>query len=76
MRRSLMYHYSPRFRSFGTGIHETEMAEWYDELTEVQKAVLEPSYVGNRQLIEDDGETLVRPGMEPKDHIPRKRHEF
>jgi hypothetical protein len=75
-RRSLLYHYTPKFCSFGTGIYETKMPEWCDELTEVQKAVLEPPYVPNRLLIEDDAETLARPQMEPKDHIPRKRHEF
>ena len=47
-----------------------------DELTEVQKAVLESPYVHSRPLIEDGVETPVRPGAEPKDHIPRKRHEF
>ena len=30
----------------------------------------------NRPLIEDDGETLVRPAHEPKPYIPRKIHEM
>ncbi len=65
-----------RFCSYSPSIYETEMPEWFDEPTEVQKAVLESPYVHSRPLIEDDVETLVRPGAEPKDHIPRKRHEF
>ena len=75
-RRSLLYRYSPKFCSFSQGICETEMPAWYDELTEVQKAVLEPPYVYSRPLIEDDVETLVTPRNEPKDHIPRKRYEY
>ena len=62
--------------NYSPGIYETEMPEWFDELTEVQKAVLESPYVHSRPLIEDDVKTLVRPGAEPKNHIPRKRLEF
>ena len=40
------------------------------------QAVLEPPYYYGRPLIEDDVETLVSPHAEPKDHIPRKRHEL
>ena len=75
-RRSLLYRYSPKFCNYSGGLYETEMPEWFDELTEVQKAVLEPPYVHSRLLVEDDVENLVRPGAEPKNHIPRKRHEF
>ena len=75
-RLSLLYRYSPKFCNYSPGFYETEMPEWFDELTEVQKAVLEPPYVHGRLLIEDDVETLVRPRAEPKNHIPRKRHEF
>ena len=75
-RRSILYPYSPKCNSFGSGIYETVMPDWFDELTEVQKAVLEPPYYYGRSLIEDDVETLVSPHAEPKDHIPRKRHEL
>ncbi len=75
-RRSLLYRYSPKHCSNSRGLYETEMPEWFDELTEVQKAVLEPPYASSRPLIEDDAETLVRPNAEPEHHIPRKRHEF
>jgi len=33
-------------------------------LTEAQRSVLEPPYIYNRPLIEDDGETVVRPRRE------------
>ncbi len=75
-RRSLLYRYSPKHCSSSTGLYETEMPAWFDELTDVQRAVLEPPYLRNRPLIEDDAVTLARPTAEPKDHIPRKRHEF
>ena len=40
------------------------MPDWVSELTEVQQAVLQPPYVYNRPLIEEDGETLVSPRRE------------
>jgi hypothetical protein len=75
-RRSLLYRYSPKFCSNSKGLYEIKMPEWFDELTEVQRAVLEPPYAGRRPLIEDDAETLVSPHAEPEHHIPRKRHEL
>ena len=55
---------------------EHQLPEWTNELTEVQRAVLEPPYMNSRALIEDDGQTLVRPSEEPMPHIPRKIHEM
>ena len=76
-RRSLLYRYSPRFSSFhDDGLFEVKRPEWMNELSEVERAVLEPPYVPRRPLLEDDGAGLAHPGQEPKPHIPRKRHEF
>ena len=55
---------------------EHELPEWTEELTDLQRAVLEPPYMDNRPLIEDDAETLARPAHEPKPYIPRKIHEM
>ena len=52
------------------------MQDWVSELTDVQRAALEPPYNYNRPLLEDDGKTLVYPGQEPKPHIPRKTWEM
>ena len=63
-RRSLLYRYSPKYLHFAGGYYKPELPEWVEELTETQQAVLEPPYVYHRPLIEDDGETLVRPRRE------------
>jgi ectoine hydroxylase-related dioxygenase (phytanoyl-CoA dioxygenase family) len=60
-RRSLLVRYSPMYLHFAGGFYKTEFPEWVDELTEAQRAVLEPPYIYHRPLIEDDGETVVRP---------------
>jgi hypothetical protein len=46
------------------GTYTTAQPQWVSELTNVQKAVLEPPCIYNRFLIETDGETLVRPRLE------------
>ena len=63
-RRSLLIRYSPKYLHFAGGYYDTEFPEWVDELTEAQRSVLEPPYIYNRPLIEDDGETVVRPHRE------------
>ena len=60
-RRSLLYRYSPKYLHFAGGTYQTSQPEWVSELTEAQQAVLEPPYIYNRPLIEEDGETVVRP---------------
>jgi ectoine hydroxylase-related dioxygenase (phytanoyl-CoA dioxygenase family) len=60
-RRSLLYRYSPRSLHFAGGYHHTTFPDWVTELTEAQRAVLEPPYIYNRPLIEPDGKTIVRP---------------
>lgn len=62
-RRSLLYRYSPKYLHFAGGYHQTTMPEWVSELTEAQQAVLEPPYIYNRPLIEEDG-SVVRPRRE------------
>src|SRR5258708_8860675 len=63
-RRSLLVRYSPKYLHFAGGFYKTEFPEWVNELTEAQRAGLEPPYIYNRHLIEDDGKTVVRPRRE------------
>ena len=63
-RRSLFYRYTPKYLHYTGGVYGTTRPDWVSELTEVQQAVLEPPYVYNRPLIENDGETLVSPRRE------------
>ena len=60
-RRSLLYRYSPKYLHFAGGSYDTNQPAWVGELTEAQQAVLEPPYIYNRPLIEEDGVTVVRP---------------
>ena len=76
-RRSLLYRYCPKYMQWAPHNYgEHELPEWTEELTDLQRAVLEPPYMDNRPLIEDDAETLARPAHEPKPYIPRKIHEM
>ena len=59
-RRSLLYRYSPHYLHYAGGYHQTTFPEWVNELTEAQRAVLEPPYHYNRPMIEEDGVTVVR----------------
>ena len=60
-RRTLMYRFSPKYLHFAGGYYQAEFPEWVSELSEAQRAVLEPPYIYNRPLIEPDGETITRP---------------
>ncbi|HLK59718.1 MAG TPA: phytanoyl-CoA dioxygenase family protein [Chthonomonadaceae bacterium] len=60
-RRSLLYRFSPKYLHFAGGYYRSEFPEWTSELTEAQRAVLEPPYIYHHPLIEPDGETVVRP---------------
>ena len=63
-RRSLLYRFSPMYLHFYGSYHQTSFPEWVNELTEAQRAVLEPPYIYYRPLIEDDGVTVIRPRRE------------
>ena len=63
-RRSLLVRYSPKYLHYAGGYYEPEFPEWVNELTEAQRSVLEPPYIYDRPLLEDDGETVVRPRVE------------
>ncbi len=63
-RRTLMYRFSPKYLHFAGGYYKPEFPEWVSELTDAQRAVLEPPYIYNRALIEPDGVTVVRPHRE------------
>ncbi len=60
-RRSLLYRYSPKYLHFAGGVYQSTFPEWVNELTEAQRAVLEPPYIYNRPLIESDGVTVTKP---------------
>lgn len=66
-RRSLLYRYSPKYLHFAGGYYETSLPDWANELTEAQRAVLEPPYIYDRPLIEADGVTVIRPRRELPD---------
>ena len=63
-RLALFYRFSPRFLHFGTGEHprgthvSVRQPAWVSELTEAQRAVLEPAYMLNRPLVGNDGVTV------------------
>ncbi len=63
-RRCVLYRYIPKYMHYDGGYYETRLPDWTDELTEAQRAVLEPPYIYSRPLIEDDGETVVHPKRE------------
>ncbi len=64
-RRSLLYRYSPKFLHFAGGYHQTSFPAWVEQLTEAQRAVLEPPYIYNRPIVEDDGVSVTRPRRVP-----------
>jgi hypothetical protein len=63
-RRTALYRYTPKYLHYAGGIYETVQPPWVAELTEAQQAVLEPPYIYQRPLIEDDGKTVTRPRRE------------
>ena len=63
-RRSLLYRYSPKYLHFAGGTYQTSQPKWVSELSEAQQVVLEPPYIYDRPLIEDDGVTVVKPRRE------------
>jgi hypothetical protein len=63
-RRTALYRYSPKYLHYAGGVYETALPDWVAELTEAQRAVLEPPYIYHRPLIEDDGVSLVSPRRE------------
>ncbi len=60
-RRSLLYRYSPKYLHFAGGEYKSTFPCWVNELTDAQRAVLEPPYIYHHPLIEKDGVTVVRP---------------
>ena len=63
-RRSLLVRYSPKHLHYAGGYYDVTFPDWLDELTEAQRSVLEPPYIYNRPLLENNGETVVRPNVE------------
>lgn len=58
-RRSVLYRYSPRYLHYAGGYASTTLPAWVDELTDAQRAVLEPAHVYQRPVIQDDGSTVL-----------------
>ena len=63
-RRPLFMRYTPKYMQHGSSLYQTGMPDWVSELTEEQRAVLEPPYVRSRPLIEDEGVSIDRPRWE------------
>ena len=72
-RRSLLYRYVSRYLNFHQGYIETSQPDWVSELTDVQRAVVEPPYVYNRPLVEDDGTSLSYGVQEEVPYRPRHK---
>lgn len=54
-RRTAVYRFGPKWVQYGPGYHESVVfPEWVNELTEAQRAVLEPAYFYNRALFDED----------------------
>lgn len=58
-RRSLLYRYIGRETNFNAGVYTAEQQPWVGELSDAQRAVLEPAYGRSRPELQRDGETLV-----------------
>ena len=72
-RRSLLYRYVSRYLNFHHGMNQTSQPDWVSELTEVQRAALEPPYVYNRPVIEDDGASLSAGAQDVVPYRPRHK---
>ena len=72
-RRSLLYRYVSRYVNFHQGCIKTSQSDWVNELTDVQRAVLEPPYAYSRPLVEDDGTSLTYQGQERVPYRPRHK---
>jgi hypothetical protein len=58
-RRTLLYRYAPRYLNYAGGYNSTSLPDWASELTDAQRAVLEPAHVYERPVIQDDGTTVA-----------------
>jgi hypothetical protein len=54
-------------------MNQTSQPDWVSELTEVQRAALEPPYVYNRPVIEDDGASLSDGAQDVVPYRPRHK---
>lgn len=57
-RRALLYRYAPRYLHYAGGYNSTSLPSWADELTDAQRAALEPAHYYRRPVIQDDGTTV------------------
>ena len=54
-----LYRYAGKETNYNAGVYTATQPEWVSELTDTQRAVLEPAYGRSRPEILNDGETLV-----------------
>jgi hypothetical protein len=59
-RRALLYRYSPKWLHWAGGTFTYSQPEWLAELGDAERAVLEPPYVYERPVIQDDGAVVRR----------------
>ena len=59
--RRLLFRYTPKYLHVDGGTFTTTQPAWVDELTDVQRAVLEPPYTYGRPEISNDGQRVISP---------------
>ena len=74
-RRSVLWSYAPKYMTYHNHLYEAKLPDWVDELTEAQRAAMEPAYMYSRPLIADDGVSIDQPNTEPVPYIPRSVEE-
>lgn len=62
----MLYRYTGKETNFNAGVYTAAQPDWVSELTDAQRAVLEPAYGGSRPAILNDGETLVEDEPGPR----------
>ena len=60
----LLYRYAPKYLHVDGGTFTTTQPAWVSELTDAQRAVLEPPYVYSRPELDNAGNLKVRPTPE------------
>ena len=73
-RRSLFYRYSPKYLNYVAPYYKTTQPDWVTELSDAEQAVLEPAYIYNHPLVENDGVAVDRNSRtEPKQFSYQRR---
>jgi hypothetical protein len=59
-RRVAIYRFAAKTIQYGPGIHSVSLPAWAEELTEAQRASIEPAHFYDRPVISDDGQVERR----------------